>query len=80
MKLSRWLGITGLLVLAMLVSVPGALATEKPVVIGLQGPITGPWAYEGQMAKQACETAAELINKKGGILGGRMVEVRVVDD
>ena len=52
----------------------------KPVVIGLQGPITGPWAYEGQMARQSCEIATELINKKGGILGGRMVELRVVDD
>jgi len=80
MKLSKWLGITGSLVLAMSMSLPGVMAAEKPVVIGLQGPITGPWAYEGQMAKQACETAAELINKKGGILGGRMVEMRVVDD
>jgi branched-chain amino acid transport system substrate-binding protein len=55
-------------------------AKEKPIVIGLQGPITGSWAYEGQMAKQSCETAARLINEKGGILGGRMVEIRVVDD
>lgn len=59
---------------------PGAMAASKPVVIGLQGPITGPWAYEGQMAKQSCEIAAQLINDKGGILGGRMVEVRVMDD
>ncbi len=57
-----------------------ASAAQKPVVIGLQGPITGPWAYEGEMAKQSCEIAAQLINDKGGILGGRMVEVRVVDD
>lgn len=55
-------------------------AAGKPVVIGLQAPITGPWAYEGQMAKQSCEIAAQLINQKGGILGGRMIELRVVDD
>lgn len=67
------------MVLAMAFAVPGALA-EKPVVIGLQGPITGPWAYEGQMARQSCEIAAQLINEKGGILGGRMVELRVADD
>jgi branched-chain amino acid transport system substrate-binding protein len=54
--------------------------SADPVVIGLQGPITGPWAYEGQMAKQSCEIAADLINSRGGILGGRKVEVRVVDD
>ncbi|MBN2283727.1 MAG: branched-chain amino acid ABC transporter substrate-binding protein [Deltaproteobacteria bacterium] len=57
-----------------------SMAAGKPVVIGLQGPITGPWAYEGEMAKQSCEIAAQIINDKGGILGGRMVELRVVDD
>lgn len=54
--------------------------TKDPIVIGLQGPITGAWAYEGQMAKQSCEIAADLINKKGGILGGRKVVIRVEDD
>lgn len=53
---------------------------KGPVVIGFQGPITGPWAYEGQMAKQSCEIAAMLINQNGGILGGRMIELRVEDD
>jgi len=57
-----------------------AFAAKDAIVIGLQGPITGPWAYEGQMAKQSCEIAAELINKKGGILGGKLIELRVVDD
>jgi branched-chain amino acid transport system substrate-binding protein len=53
----------------------GALAgfAADPILIGLQGPITGPWAYEGQMAQQSCEIAAALINQKGGILGGRQV-------
>jgi branched-chain amino acid transport system substrate-binding protein len=55
-------------------------ADKEPVVIGLQGPITGAWAYEGQMAKQSCEIAADLINKKGGILGGRKVVIKVEDD
>jgi len=57
-----------------------AFAAKDTVVIGLQGPITGAWAYEGQMAKQSCEIAADLINKKGGILGGKKVELRVADD
>jgi len=78
MKIMKYLAMIGIL---MCVVMPwNATAADKPVVIGLQGPITGPWAYEGQMAKQSCEIAAELINQKGGILGGRMVEVRVVDD
>ena len=59
----------------------GTLAAEKPpVVIGLQGPITGPYAVEGEMAKQSAEIAAQMINDKGGILDGRMIEIRVADD
>lgn len=68
------------LAFSLVFSINPVLAEKKPVVIGLQGPVTGSWAYEGQMAKQTCETAARLINEKGGILGGRKVEIRVVDD
>jgi branched-chain amino acid transport system substrate-binding protein len=79
MKQKRMLKILGSLLGFGLWIVSGAVASD-PVVIGLQGPITGPWAYEGQMAKQSCEIAAELINAKGGVLGGRKVQVRIVDD
>lgn len=51
----------------------------KTIKIGLQAPITGDYAYEGQMAKQSVEVAAELINKAGGVLG-KQVEIVVVDD
>lgn len=78
MKTMRHLLIVGIILCVLMPF--NATAAKKPVVIGLQAPITGPWAYEGEMAKQSCEIAAQLINEKGGILGGRMVEVRVVDD
>ena len=55
-------------------------ADKPPVVIGLQAPITGPYAIEGEMAKQCVETVAEIINNKGGILNGRMIEIRIADD
>jgi branched-chain amino acid transport system substrate-binding protein len=80
MKLSDGIKVLGLAMSLLLLTAPCAMAASGPVVIGLQGPVTGPWAYEGQMAKQSCEIAAKLINDKGGILGGRMVEVRVMDD
>jgi len=67
-------------VFLLVFSFGNAFAAKDSVVIGLQGPITGPWAYEGQMARQSCEIAAELINKKGGIMGGKLIELRVVDD
>jgi len=72
--------LTAFMIIVFLVPCGISVAASDTVVIGLQGPITGPWAYEGEMAKQSCETAAKLINDKGGILGGKMVEVRVVDD
>ncbi len=78
MKISKVLLVLGVCLAVMASS--AVAADKKPVVIGLQGPITGPWAYEGQMAKQSCEIAAALVNQKGGILDGRMVEIRVVDD
>jgi branched-chain amino acid transport system substrate-binding protein len=65
--------------LAGVAMVAGA-ADKAPVLIGLQGPITGAWAYEGQMARQATEIAAALINQKGGILGGRQIQMVVEDD
>jgi len=69
--------------LSLAVLMVGACKKEQEkavVVIGLQGPITGAWAYEGQMAKQSVETAAKLINQAGGILDGRQIEIEVVDD
>ena len=78
MKFMKYLLVVSVL---LFMAAPVVMAADKePVVIGLQGPITGAWAYEGQMAKQSCEIAADLINKKGGILGGRQVVIKVEDD
>lgn len=49
------------------------------IQIGLQAPLTGDFAAEGQWAKQSVEIAAKLINDKGGVLG-KQVEIIVVDD
>jgi branched-chain amino acid transport system substrate-binding protein len=66
--------------LILMSALAGFAADKGPILIGLQGPITGAWAYEGQMAKQSCEIAAALINQKGGILGGRQIQIVVEDD
>jgi branched-chain amino acid transport system substrate-binding protein len=82
----------GMLILVMLVGCGGAAPTQStsggsqpqtgkdPIILGLQAPITGNWAYEGEMAKKSAETAAKLINDKGGILGGRKIQIQVADD
>ena len=81
MKRIKFLSSISILLIVICVISLGTLAAEKPpVVIGLQGPITGPYAVEGEMAKQSAEIAAQMINDKGGILDGRMIEIRVADD
>lgn len=70
---------TLLLILLVCFSI-NVLAQQPPVVIGLQGPLTGPEAIEGEMAKQSVETAARMVNEKGGVLGGRMIKIELVDD
>ena len=57
-----------------------AVAQEKPIKIGLQAPITGQWAYEGEMAKNSVEVALQMIEEQGGILGGRKIEIVIADD
>ena len=55
---------------------PAATATIK---IGLQGPMTGDYAYEGLGFEKAVKLLVEQTNKKGGILG-KQVELFVEDD
>lgn len=54
-------------------------AEADTIQIGLQAPLTGDFAAEGQWAQQSVEVAAELINKKGGVLG-KQIEIVVADD
>jgi len=82
-EVKRTLVLTGalcLVVAAVFLAGCGQPKGKGPVLIGMQGPITGAWAYEGQMARQSCEIAAALINQKGGILGGREIQIVAEDD
>jgi branched-chain amino acid transport system substrate-binding protein len=71
-----------LLVSVMLVSflITGcAKPTVETIKIGLQTPLTGDFAAEGQWAKQCVEVAADLINNKDGVLG-KKIEIVIADD
>jgi len=57
----------------------GCAKQTGPIKIGLMGPMTGPWASEGQEMKQVVDLLAEQVNAKGGVLG-RKVEVVSEDD
>lgn len=49
------------------------------VKIGLMGPMTGPWASEGQEMKQVLDLLAKDVNDNGGLIG-KKVEIIAEDD
>ena len=51
----------------------------EPIKIGLIDPLSGPIAYDGQSVVNGAKLAAEEINKKGGLLGGRPIELIIED-
>lgn len=75
-----------LLVIAVLLTVMvgpfGLIANAQegdPIRIGLQGPMTGDYAYEGQGFEKAVQLLVDQINDGGGLLG-RPVELVIEDD
>lgn len=58
----------------------GVQAQEgEPILIGLQGPMTGDYAYEGQGFEKAVQLLVDQVNEEGGLLG-RPVELVIEDD
>jgi len=58
-----------------------ALAQDKaPVRIAAIAPLSGPGAFDGQLAVEGMKAMAALINDKGGVLGGRKIELITYDD
>jgi branched-chain amino acid transport system substrate-binding protein len=65
------------LVATLLVASP--LIAEETLKVGVQAPITGSYANEGQGIDQSVRLLAEQINEKGGVMG-RKIEVISCDD
>lgn len=57
----------------------GEEGSADPVRIGIIQPLTGNVAFDGQTAVEGAKLAAQMINEKGGILGGRMIELVIED-
>lgn len=75
----------GLLVIAAMVAamgtVPGVQAQAKPPVkIAAILPLSGAGTFEGQQGLEGMRVTADMINAKGGIIGGRMIEIIAYDD
>ncbi|MCR4398592.1 MAG: branched-chain amino acid ABC transporter substrate-binding protein [Firmicutes bacterium] len=87
--MSRSRGIALFLLAIMIVGVGGCAqpkaeekkpaAPAEPIKIGVQGPISGQWAFEGEGIARAVNLVAEQVNEKGGVLG-RKIQVIQGDD
>ncbi len=70
------------LLLAVVLGPLGLSASAQegdPIKIGLQGPMTGDYAYEGQGFEKAVQLLVDQVNEEGGLLG-RPVELVIEDD
>jgi len=69
--------LTLLIVVSFLAACGGK--AKEPIKIGVQLPITGEYAYEGEGMKKCVELVAEQVNAAGGVLG-RKIELVIEDD
>src|SRR5881409_1874628 len=72
------------LAVAVVISVAGFVApaiAQKPVKIGVLTPLSPPGdAAAGQFIVRGAKMGAEDVNARGGILGGRKIELVIEDD
>ena len=71
-----------LLLLVLVLTLPlftGCKKEAGTIKIGLEGPMTGDYAYEGQGFEKAVKLLAEQTNEAGGLLG-RQIELVIEDD
>lgn len=66
---------------AVLAGAPDGFAQGRPPVrIAAILPLSGAGTFEGQQGIEGMQAAAAIINDKGGILGGRKIEIIPYDD
>lgn len=54
--------------------------SKPPVRIAAINPLSGAGAFDGQLALEGMQAMVAIINDKGGILGGRKIELVTYDD
>src|SRR5215470_9694827 len=81
-RLTLSLFLAPVIAVALLITgLPGAAHAQKAVKIGVLTPLSPPGdAGAGQLIVRGAKMAAEEINARGGILGGRKVELVIEDD
>jgi len=75
-RLGTWLG-----VVLVVAGLAGPALAQKPVKIGVLTPLSPPGdASAGQFIVRGAKMGAEDVNARGGVLGGRKIELVVEDD
>jgi len=72
--------IASLLSVALAAAGPTLAQSKEPVKIGLSAAVSGGSAASGEAIKRGLQIAIDEINAKGGVLGGRKLELVVRDD
>ncbi len=72
--------LSGLLSLTLAAAGPAFAQSKEPVKIGLSAAVSGGSAASGEAIKRGLQIAIDEINAKGGVLGGRKLELVVRDD
>jgi branched-chain amino acid transport system substrate-binding protein len=71
--------LTSLFVVCVAVVMTATLASAETLKVGVQAPITGSYANEGQGIDNGTRLLAKQINAAGGVMG-RQIEVFTCDD
>ena len=69
-----------LLLLVVATVVPGFSQAKPPVVVALVAAMSGGSALSGEAIKRGLTVAIDEINAKGGVLGGRKIELVIRDE
>src|SRR5438876_11415080 len=76
----KWLGMWFVVVLVV-VGLAGPALDQKAVKIGVLTPLSPPGdASAGQFIVRGAKMGAEDVNARGGVLGGRKIELVIEDD
>ena len=75
----RKLALLFLVLVLSLSALAGCKKEAGAIKIGLEGPMTGDYAYEGQGFEKDVKLLVEQVNEEGGLLG-RQVELVIEDD
>lgn len=68
------------LVLLLVIAAPGQAAERAPVLVGLTAEFGLPNSTSAQAIERGIRIAMEEVNRKGGVLGGRRLELVTRDD